>query len=177
MRLRACSEDSSRRRWSTDSATTAQLPLSDELAFVVIVPDRALVTADARAVLPASLTWDDALFNLGRMGLLLAGLAEPSLLTAAATADRLHQNARGTLFPEAEALLTALIECGALASCWSGAGPSLLGISPEASAEKVSAGARVALEESGLTGRVLVLRADRRGLVYGDEAELPASGL
>jgi homoserine kinase len=158
-------------------ATTAQLPLSDELAFVVIVPDLALVTAEARAVLPASLTWDDALFNLGRMGLLLAGLAEPSLLTAAATADRLHQNARGTLFPQAEALLASLVDCGALASCWSGAGPSLLGISPEASAEKVAAGARVALEDSGLAGRVLVLRADRRGLVYGDEAELPESGL
>ncbi len=155
------------------SAATAQLPLSDELAFVVIVPDRELVTADARAVLPPTLARDDALFNLGRMALLLAGLAEPSLLTAAATEDRLHQNARATLFPEAKALLAALVECGALASCWSGAGPSLLGISSEASAEKVRAGAQVALEESGLTGRVLVLRADRRGLVYGEEAELP----
>ena len=126
---------------------------------------------------PRTLTRDDALFNLGRMALLLAGLAEPSLLTAAATEDRLHQNARATLFPEAQALLAALVECGALASCWSGAGPSLLGISPEASAEKVCAGARVALEESGLTGRVLVLRADRRGLVYGEDAELPERGV
>ncbi len=154
-------------------ATAAQLPLSEELAFVVIVPDRELVTADARAVLPATLARDDALFNLGRMALLLAGLAEPSLLTAAATADRLHQNARAMLFPEAEGLLAALLECGALASCWSGAGPSLLGISPDASAEKVSAGARAALEESGLNGQVLVLHADRRGLVYGEEAALP----
>jgi homoserine kinase len=160
-----------------ERATAAQLPLSDELAFVVIVPDRALVTADARAVLPLTLTREDALFNLGRMGLLLAGLAEPSLLTAAATDDRLHQTARATLFPEARGLLAALVECGALASCWSGAGPSLLGISREASAEKVCAGATVALEDSGLTGRVLVLRADRRGLVYGDDAELPESSL
>jgi homoserine kinase len=157
-------------------ATAAHLPLSDELAFVVIVPDRPLVTAEARAVLPLTLTRDDALFNLGRMGLLLAGLAEPSLLTAAATDDRLHQTARADLFPEARGLLAALVECGALASCWSGAGPSLLGISREASAEKVCVGARVALEDSGLTGRVLVLRADRRGLVYGDDAELPTSG-
>ncbi len=157
--------------------TAAQLPLSDELAFVVIIPDRELVTVDARAVLPAALTRDDALFNLGRMALLLAGLADPSLLTAAATADRLHQNARAALFPQAQALLEALVECGALASCWSGAGPSLLGITREASAEKVRAGAQAALEQSGLSGRALVLRADRRGLVYGDDAELPASGL
>jgi homoserine kinase len=153
----------------------APLPLSDELAFVVIIPDRALVTAEARAVLPGTVSRDDALFNLGRMGLLLAGLAEPSLLTAAATADRLHQDARATLFPEAPALLTALVDCGALASCWSGAGPSLLGVTLESSAEKVCAGAQVALADSGLTGRVLVLRADRRGIVYGEDAELPTS--
>jgi homoserine kinase len=152
----------------------AQLPLSGELAFVVIVPERALITVEARAVLPAMVSRDDALFNLGRMGLLLAGLAEASLLTPAATADRLHQDARATLFPEAPALLAALVECGALASCWSGAGPSLLGVTLETSAEKVSAGALSALEDSGLTGRVLVLRADRRGIVYGEDAELPA---
>jgi homoserine kinase len=155
--------------------TAAQLPLSEELAFVVIVPDRPLVTAEARAVLPVALTRDDALFNLGRMGLLLAGLAQPSLLTPAATADRLHQNARATLFPEAPGLLAALVECGALASCWSGAGPSLLGVTLEDAADKVVAGAQLALENSGLTGRVVVLRPDRRGLVYGEEAELPDS--
>jgi homoserine kinase len=151
---------------------TVQLPLSRGLAFVVIVPDRPLVTAEARAVLPETLSRDDALFNLGRMGLLLAGLADPSLLTPEATADRLHQNARTPLFPEAPALLEALVESGALASCWSGAGPSLLGIASEATAEKVGAGAQTALDESGLSGRVLLFRADRQGLVRGDDAEL-----
>jgi homoserine kinase len=154
-------------------ASAAQLPLSAELAFVVLVPDRALGTAEARAVLPDTLGRADALFNLGRMGLLLAGLAEPSLLTAAATADRLHQPARAALFPEAPALLEALVDCGALASCWSGAGPSLLGITQESSAEKVAAGARASLEEAGLSGRVFVLHADRQGLVYGEDAALP----
>jgi homoserine kinase len=153
--------------------SAAHLPLSRGLAFVVIVPDRPLVTAEARAVLPETLSRDDALFNLGRMGLLLAGLADPALLTPEATADRLHQNARATLFPEAPALLEALVQSGALASCWSGAGPSLLGIASEASAEKVGAGAQVALDDSGLSGRVL-LRADLQGLVSGDAAELPS---
>jgi homoserine kinase len=154
--------------------SAAHLPLSRGLAFVVIVPDRPLVTAEARAVLPETVSRDDALFNLGRMGLLLAGLADPALLTPEATADRLHQDARATLFPEAPALLEALVESGALASCWSGAGPSLLGIASEASAEKVGAGAQVALDDSGLSGRVLLLRADLQGLVSGDAAELPS---
>ena len=34
------------------------------------------------------------------------------------------------------------------------------------------AGAEAALAASGVPGRVLVLQADRRGLVYGDEAEV-----
>jgi homoserine kinase len=154
-------------------ACAASLPLSDDLTFVVIVPDRPLTTADARAILPVTVARADATFNLGRMGLLLAGLADSSLLTPAATADRLHQHARAALFPEAPVLLDALVAAGALASCWSGAGPSLVGFATRASAEKVRGGARAALEESGLSGRVLVLQPDRRGLVTGDAAELP----
>jgi homoserine kinase len=155
-------------------ACAAQLPLSEELVFVVIVPDRALVTAQAREVLPRTLSRADVIFNLGRMGLLLAGLADPSLLTPAATADRLHQEARAALFPQAPKLLDALVAGGALASCWSGAGPSLLGMTTESSAEKVCAGAHAALLDSGLSGRLFLLRADRRGLTYDDEAELPS---
>ena len=154
---------------------TAQLPLSDELAFVVIVPDRPLNTAESRAVLPRTVSRADAVFNLGRMGLLLAGLADPSVLTPAATADRIHQRARAALFPQAPALLDALVAAGALASCWSGAGPSLLAIAADAASEKVRAGAQAALDDSGLSGRVMVRHADRRGLVMGDAAELPVT--
>ncbi len=37
----------------------------------------------------------------------------------------------------------------------------------------VRSGAEAALAASGVPGRVLALRADRRGIVYGDEAEVP----
>ena len=104
------------------------------------------------------------------MGLLLAGLAEPASLVAAATADRIHQPARTALFPEAPALLQGLVDAGALAACWSGAGPTLLGIVRAVGADAVRAGAEGALAASGVAGQVMVLRADRRGLVYGDEA-------
>ena len=151
----------------------APLPLSADICFVVMVPERTLSTAEARRVLPATVPRADATFNLGRMGLLVAGLADPSLLRAGATADRLHQNARASLFPEAPALLDALVKAGALAACWSGAGPSLLGITTEPHAAAVRAGAEAALAESGVPGHVLLLHADREGLVYGDAAELP----
>jgi homoserine kinase len=151
----------------------APLPLSEDLVFVVIIPERNLSTPEARKVLPETLSRADATFNLGRMGLLLAGLADHVHLVAASTEDRVHQTQRTQLFPEAPALLDALVAAGALASCWSGAGPTLLGMVTESNAGAVQAGAEAALRQSGLPGTTAVLRPDRRGLVYGDEAELP----
>ena len=65
-------------RWMAGRCTR-HLPLHDGLAFVAIVPDRNLATPEARPSLPETLTRADAVFNLGRMGLLLAGLADPAL--------------------------------------------------------------------------------------------------
>jgi homoserine kinase len=159
---------------SVDGAPVhAGLPLADDLEIVAIVPERNLATPEARGVLPDRLTRGEAVFNLGRMGLLLAGLADPTVLRPAATEDRIHQAARTALFPEAPTLLAALVEAGALASCWSGAGPTLIGFVTANSVEAVRAGAGAALAEAGMDGRVLSLHPDRRGLVSGEEAEVP----
>jgi homoserine kinase len=152
------------------TAVQAPLPLGEDLAFVALVPDRDLATPEARGVLPDTLSRGDVVFNLGRMGLLVAGLADPTHLRVEATADRIHQPARSALFPEAPGLLEALVEAGALAACWSGAGPTLIGFVTKDAQEQVRAAAESALAASGVPGRVLALRADRRGLVYGDEA-------
>ncbi len=148
----------------------AALPLNEELAFVVVVPERNLATPEARGVLPGTLTLADTVFNLGRMGLLVAGLADPGSLVPEAMDDRIHQPARTALFPEAPQLLGAMVEAGALAAGWSGAGPSLLGIVRASTAATVLGGAETALAAAGVPGTAMILRPDRRGLVYGDEA-------
>ena len=143
-----------------------RLPLDSELCFVVIVPDRELATKEARSVLPESVPFKDAVANLGRLGLLIAGLGDRLALVPGAGADRLHQDARSVLFPEAPKLLARLREAGAVVSCWSGAGPSLLGIcTSEEAAGWVVEAARDALTEIALPGRVLLLRSDVDGLV------------
>jgi homoserine kinase len=151
----------------------ARLALDPTLLLVVIVPDRSLATAKARQALPAQVSREDAAFNLGRMGLLLAGLGDRRLLVKEAAEDRLHQDYRSPLFPEAPMLLASLLAGGALAACWSGAGPSLLGICTEAEAPGVRAAGREGLVEAGVPGKVLLLRADTTGLVTGDDARLP----
>lgn len=141
-----------------------RLALDPQLAFVVLVPDRALPTKEARAALPAEVPHGDAAFNLSRLGLLIAGLADHRGLIPEATEDRLHQGPRTRLFPEAPALLKGLVDAGALASCWSGAGPSLLGICTQETAPRVAAHGAALLSEAGLGGRVLNLVADLQGL-------------
>jgi homoserine kinase len=147
-----------------DRPVAARMPLDPELAFVVLVPSRLLPTKRARAALPAQVPYQDASFNLGRMGLLLAGLADRRLLVHEATEDRLHQTARTPLFPESSHLLASLVDAGALASCWSGAGPSLLGICDRQHAPRVRATGDELLAEAGVPGKAVLLHADAEGL-------------
>lgn len=145
-----------------------RLPLDEAIAFVVLVPTRHLPTKKAREALPAQVDHADAAFNLGRMGLLIAGLADHRLLVREATEDRLHQPHRTPLFPESRDLLAGLLDAGALASCWSGAGPTLLALCTQASAEQVRRRGQELMTEAGVGGEALVLPADHQGLVVTD---------
>ncbi|MGD0254041.1 MAG: homoserine kinase [Acidimicrobiales bacterium] len=146
-----------------------RMPLDGGLVFVALVPDRALATSKARQALPREVSRADATFNLGRMALLLAGLADRSLLIREATEDRLHQDYRSPLFPEAPQLLSQLLQAGALATCWSGAGPSVIGICEASDGEKVRSAAEAVMEDVGVYGRALLLRADLDGLIVNDK--------
>lgn len=143
-----------------------RLQLDPALAFVVVVPERHLATSAARAALPETVPFSDAVANLGRLALLLSGLADGSTLERAAGEDRLHQDARSALFPEAPELLRRLEQAGAVIACWSGAGSSLLAICRvREDAQKVREAGEQALEELGVAGRAVELAPDLRGLV------------
>ena len=90
-----------------------------------------------------------------------------------ATEDRLHQSARASLFPQSGHLLAGLVDAGALASCWSGAGPSLLGICTVEAAPRVRGAGDELLASAGVPGRALLLKADLEGLGVEDPS-LPA---
>lgn len=146
-----------------------RLRLDPVLRFVVLVPEKQLPTAHARAALPESVTLEDAVFNLSRLGLLVAGLADAAQLLGEAGDDRLHQPARSALFPEAGALLAGLRGAGALTSFWSGAGPSLLGITTAPGEAALAEAARGLMDEAGVPGRVLVLSPDLAGVQLHEE--------
>lgn len=111
----------------TDGATHAvrvDLPASYEMA--VVVPDFALPTSAARAVLPQTYCREDVVFNVQRSALLIAALFTGSTDSfSAALEDRLHQPYRAALIPGFSEMLR-LRHPGLLGCSLSGAGPSVL---------------------------------------------------
>ncbi len=101
----------------------AQLP--GEL--LVWVPHEASTSTDEnRATLTPTVAREDAVFNLGRLGLLLAALYEQNIdLLHQATGDRLHQAGRFALQPLSARAYEAAIGAGAAAAWLSGSGPSV----------------------------------------------------
>jgi homoserine kinase len=149
-----------------DGPLATRLPLDPELAFVVLVPDHELPTSLARRALPAEVPLSDAAFNLSRLGVLVAGLGDRRHLRPELFHDRLHQAYRAAaLYPAAPRLLDGLVAAGALGSCWSGAGPSLLAVCAGGeAAAKVRAIGEQLLTDAGLSGRSLLLAPDLEGL-------------
>jgi homoserine kinase len=149
------------------------MPLDETVSFVTVVPNKALSTSKARRSLPQTIPREDAVFNLGRMALLLGGLADLSLLRKEAGEDRLHQDYRTPLYPEAPTILLAMAQAGALTTFWSGSGSTLIGVTRVGDATPVVEGARAALDRLEMEAKVEVLRPDREGLVMGEAARLP----
>jgi homoserine kinase len=98
-----------------------------ELEAVLVVPGEEVVTAEARAAMPAEVPLGDAVDNIGHAALLVLGLAQGDLsLIARGLADSLHQPRRRHLYPGSVELVEGAAEMGALGATISGAGPTVL---------------------------------------------------
>lgn len=141
------------------------LPVPPHIRWVVLIPEVTSATAEARAVLPATVSRADAVFNVQRVALLLGSLqAKRADLLHVAMNDRLHQPYRAKLFPWMAAVGEAAREAGALGCVLSGAGPSLLAAVAEAP-DTVARAMTGALEAAGLTGVARALDVDTTGAV------------
>lgn len=97
------------------------------LEAVLVIPEQAVRTSQARAALPAEVPMREAVFNVAHGALLTLGLATGDWdLVSRGLQDRLHQPRRAGLFPRSSALLEHARELGALGATVSGAGPTVL---------------------------------------------------
>ena len=96
-----------------------------DLHPVAIVPDVAVATADARAVLPATVPFADAVFNAAHAALMVEALSADPALLRVALRDRLHERVRLALVPGLAEVADELRRHN-VPVCVSGAGPTLL---------------------------------------------------
>ncbi len=83
-------------------------------------------TDESRAGMSPTVERSDAVFNLGRLGLLVAALYEGNAeLLGLATQDRLHQPERLAAAPETKQAVEAALDAGAHAAWLSGSGPTV----------------------------------------------------
>lgn len=126
------------------------------------VPEFETLTDASRACLEPTVSRADAIFNLGRIGLLMSAMYESRLdLLRHATQDRLHQPQRFLACESAAKAYTSALEAGAVTAWLSGSGPTVAVVVDDDRVEAVS----TVLAE---TGKVLALDIDQTGAVPVD---------
>jgi homoserine kinase len=152
---------------ATADGRAVPVPLGRELAVVAWVPRSSTSTSKSRAVLPAEVPFEDAVFNVGRVALLVAGLAagDTSVLRTA-TEDRLHQGHRLADRPESRAVIDMFLDAGAWCAWLSGSGPSVVAFVDPREASRIAA----ALPDPE---NVRVLKVDGRGATIDEQYPSP----
>jgi len=146
---------------------SARVRVPKRLKAMAVIPSLEIATKRAREALPQQVPFQDAVFNLNRLALLLAGLMTDRLdLLAAGTEDRLHQPYRAALLPGMEAILEEGRRAGAHAVFLSGAGSSLLALVTEGGEEIGRRMGERWRREFGIENSVRLLEIDRHGLTY-----------
>lgn len=126
---------------ATAGGHAVRIPLGLEPALVVWVPSITTSTDESRSRLAAEVPFADAVFNVGRVSLLVAALAAGRAdVLGTATEDRLHQPVRFRGVPASAAAARAAVEAGAWCSWLSGSGPTVAALcAPDRAAAVVAA--------------------------------------
>ncbi len=142
------------------------LPVPENLATVLFIPDFEMSTKAARAVLPPNIPFGDAVHNMARTGLfaaIFAATAPPLELLAEAMDDRLHQPYRTQIFPQLPKLIASAQAAGAWGAALSGAGSSVLALVDAARAEGVKHALEQTAQALELPGRATQLNIASSG--------------
>ncbi len=149
---------------SVDGKLLVEHMLMPPMSVAIILPEFDLPTAAARAALPLNIPMADAVFNIGRMGMLIPALLKPDFdKLGFAMQDRLHQSYRLPLIPGMAAAFEAARAAGAKAVTLSGAGPSLAAFATEGHDAIIEA-AQAAFAANGLESRAWTLPVDNSGI-------------
>jgi homoserine kinase len=143
---------------SDEEISCVKIQPPEGLMCVVAVPDFSLGTKTARAVLPYQVPLQDAIFNLGRLALLITALQQGDFtMLGTAMEDRLHQPFRAALIPGLKKVLAAAKLAGAKGVTLSGAGPSVVALADN-NLELIAQVMGATFRENGVQCRTMLLK-------------------
>jgi homoserine kinase len=136
-----------------------------DLRAVLFIPELRLETSAMRAALPEVVPRLDAVDNLGRVALGVAGFATGRHdLLRSLTVDRLHEPYRAAVYPQLPRLVEAARGAGALGAALSGAGSTVIAFSDSvATLTRIEAAFSAAAAEHDLPGRVAIVSPRNAG--------------
>jgi homoserine kinase len=148
-----------------DGIETIRFDAPRDLRAVLFIPELRLPTKEMRAALPAKVPLADAVANLGRVAIGVAGIATGRYdLLRALTVDRLHEPYRAKLFPQLPRLIEAAVKAGAIGACLSGAGSTVLAFADSMSGiSRIEAAFGAAAADTDLPGRIAVVSPRNQG--------------
>ncbi len=142
---------------------TIQLVCDPALHVVLAIPEFTLSTQKARDILPKTVDFADAIYNISRSSLLVASIATGKLdMLPLAMKDKLHQPYRSTLIPGFNDVVEAATSAGALSIALSGAGPTIAAYCLN-NMDQVGNRMQEAFNQHGIPCKIKVLSADLDG--------------
>jgi len=104
-----------------------KIPISGGIKFCVLIPKLQLSTEDSRSVLPQKVLLKDAVFNVGRVSMLITALVNGDYKgVKLACMDKLHQQYRMGLIKNYSEITSFVKGSEALGVYLSGAGPTIM---------------------------------------------------
>ena len=148
----------------SDPTRYRRVALSSAPPLAVVVPDVAVLTADARAALPATVPHADAAAQAAELAFLLGALADGDWAEAGRRmmTDRLAEPFRAPLVPVYDAVKRAALGAGADGCALSGSGPAMVALGGDAPA--VLAAMEAACHEAGVGARAWLAEVDPVGV-------------
>ena len=114
---------------SEDKLYHVDIETTENLKFIALIPDFTLSTTKARMILPQLVSHNDAVFNLGRLAVLVSSLSQGKYENlVCGLEDKIHQPYRKRFIPDIDKIFKKSMDLGARGCYISGAGPAIMAL-------------------------------------------------
>ncbi|GAA0758252.1 homoserine kinase [Psychroflexus lacisalsi] len=143
-----------------------KLPVPDDLYATIIHPQIEIKTAEARAILPKTVSMQQAIVQWSNVGSLVHALhTEDYELLKRSLHDAIIEPYRSQLIPHFNEIKKVTLECGALGTGISGSGPSIFALSKgESTAKAVEQAMRKVYENTTIDFQTYVSKVNHDGI-------------